>query len=594
MDVDLSNFEKEDFSINGFYRALVEDNVDPLGAGRLRVRILGIHPMDVLLAPTENLPWAEPVLSLAFSGGANLQNIDMKPGTPAVPKTKYTPSPVIPPLAPQLPLPVATDAVNQATTEFTTIPVHKDTALCNSGSGGHFSVPAKGSLVWIFFDGGCHLRPHYFAMATQSRDWDAQKQKLTGEMVDRDNTITSTLAKLSVGVDVAPHKMKGTATAGAEVVTNLKPPTYTPLGSLFGTSNRSENLTSWTSPGGTTILANHAYGKEELYIIHKGFSQHIDAKGQVTKIVGTTNPAPTTPVTSINPVNSTGVANDETEFNAGLKNLFIVGDYNLYTVGNCFIQCNQNVQINALANVGVVARTGNINVLAEAGNVNVESAQSLNFKATNLQFEADNDIVFKAKKNIDLNAIVNIQMQSKTLISLDSTSIQGKSKNDISFESVLFNATSTGNSTIKSDAAVIIDTSTLSASAKTNILLNSSLVEIKGSTGVNIDSATVNVKGVQVNVSGDGSVNILGADLSVFGSGTANIGGAIAVVGGATTTITGLTTMGIGAVKPATPATPVTSAPTPASPVVITPYTETPFIPTTPDVPIIPTPSQVV
>jgi hypothetical protein len=66
MDVDLSNFEREDFSIPGFYRALVEDNADPQDAGRLRVRILGIHSMDMTEAPTENLPWAEPVLPLSF------------------------------------------------------------------------------------------------------------------------------------------------------------------------------------------------------------------------------------------------------------------------------------------------------------------------------------------------------------------------------------------------------------------------------------------------------------------------------------------------------------------------------------------------
>ena len=53
----------------GFYRGVVEDNDDPQKAGRVRVRIFGLHTERKLKVetegiPTEELPWAEPCLPI--------------------------------------------------------------------------------------------------------------------------------------------------------------------------------------------------------------------------------------------------------------------------------------------------------------------------------------------------------------------------------------------------------------------------------------------------------------------------------------------------------------------------------------------------
>jgi phage baseplate assembly protein gpV len=55
--------------LNGFWRGVVEDNVDPLKAGRVRVRIHGIHTpkklkSDIEGIPTDELPWAEPCMPI--------------------------------------------------------------------------------------------------------------------------------------------------------------------------------------------------------------------------------------------------------------------------------------------------------------------------------------------------------------------------------------------------------------------------------------------------------------------------------------------------------------------------------------------------
>ena len=42
----------------------IENRMDPLQLGRAQVRILGWHAEDTVALPTEDLPWAHPVLPL--------------------------------------------------------------------------------------------------------------------------------------------------------------------------------------------------------------------------------------------------------------------------------------------------------------------------------------------------------------------------------------------------------------------------------------------------------------------------------------------------------------------------------------------------
>jgi hypothetical protein len=59
--------------LNGFYRGVVEDNADPLKMGRVRIRVFGIHTHKKIKTktegiPTDELPWAEPVLPMVEGG----------------------------------------------------------------------------------------------------------------------------------------------------------------------------------------------------------------------------------------------------------------------------------------------------------------------------------------------------------------------------------------------------------------------------------------------------------------------------------------------------------------------------------------------
>jgi hypothetical protein len=57
----MNNFLGKD-GFNWWY-GVVEDNADPLKAGRVRVRIFGYHTDNLQELPTKDLPWAQPSLS---------------------------------------------------------------------------------------------------------------------------------------------------------------------------------------------------------------------------------------------------------------------------------------------------------------------------------------------------------------------------------------------------------------------------------------------------------------------------------------------------------------------------------------------------
>lgn len=105
---DLESVQPDSNKLHGIYRGVIEDNSsDPLKSGRCKVRVVGVHTdekekseMDGI--PTDELPWAEPVLGL-IEGSV-------------------------------------------------------------SGYGG-WSVPLQGSHVFVFFESGHPMKPRYFGSA---------------------------------------------------------------------------------------------------------------------------------------------------------------------------------------------------------------------------------------------------------------------------------------------------------------------------------------------------------------------------------------------------------------------------------------------
>jgi len=64
--VDIQDLSRFDDNKSTFYRAVIEDNNDPQKLGRVRVRIMGVHPDDKVKVPPDTLPWAEVMVSNIF------------------------------------------------------------------------------------------------------------------------------------------------------------------------------------------------------------------------------------------------------------------------------------------------------------------------------------------------------------------------------------------------------------------------------------------------------------------------------------------------------------------------------------------------
>ena len=67
------NSTNQFMGFDGFiwFQGVVEDRMDPLQLGRVRVRILGLHTEQKDNIPTADLPWAypmQPITSAAMSG----------------------------------------------------------------------------------------------------------------------------------------------------------------------------------------------------------------------------------------------------------------------------------------------------------------------------------------------------------------------------------------------------------------------------------------------------------------------------------------------------------------------------------------------
>ena len=69
----LDDMKYKDNKLTGFYRGIVEDRLDPEKLGRVKIRVYGIHT-DIKIqtptegVPTEDLPWAQPVISPVEGG----------------------------------------------------------------------------------------------------------------------------------------------------------------------------------------------------------------------------------------------------------------------------------------------------------------------------------------------------------------------------------------------------------------------------------------------------------------------------------------------------------------------------------------------
>jgi hypothetical protein len=303
--------DKQLVTYYGNFRALVVDDEDPRDVGRIKVRVIGVYQETV---PHEDLPWAIPALSMYRSGGDN---------TNPSRSTDIT--------------------LDKLATSFN-----------NTGTGGIFTVPARGNHVWIWFDQGNHMHPVYFAMCATENDFLKQKQYikdkintkieqikklkskftpenevggtdwgdlayinarqgLTTSGINGKNNISTgikitggkyTQAKLNIStpnmydvVDVATGTdltldIKPLNDEETGVNRSKSPYKFTDEQEKAGDTGRNINryVTSFTTQGGTTIIIDNREGQENYYMIHKNYMENIDQDGSRKIFIGRNDP----------------------------------------------------------------------------------------------------------------------------------------------------------------------------------------------------------------------------------------------------------------------------------------------------------------
>jgi len=256
------------FPFNGIYIGVVEDNNDPNKAGRCKVRILGIHTENKNKSekdgiPTSELPWAIPAVPVAEGG--------------------------------------------------------------ISGKG-MFSVPLQGSWVAIFFIGGDHNYPVYFASIasnpTKAPDTSNGFSDPAGKYPDILNEPdwnanarnSGTLIKTEKDANQETGIVQKIAAAWDEPLSPYA--TQYPHNTVFETHNK-----------GVVIECDSTTGGERYHIYHKASKSYIE----------------------IGPTGSIVIKSMDKSYNINIsdKNVLVKGDLNISVRGNVDLKVDGNIEAQA-------------------------------------------------------------------------------------------------------------------------------------------------------------------------------------------------------------------------------------------------------
>lgn len=458
-------FSKIDYSFAGIFRGVVEDNNDPLDAGRVRVRIFSIHNFDGKITPVEQLPWAEPALSLAWSGGHNVYNKDYKPEDQrnAIKDGRYNVGNDVP-----------VNGTDKTVASFPILPdaefidARKDAVSNACGTGGNFVVPKRGNWVFLFFEGGNHDKPIYFAMAPNARDWTATKSWRTMELDAKVQQITEFKKEFTPREGI---KATNDSWAKNAVVNTLvaKPDLAIEVPNAAGgedTTNR--DIQCMTSANGTTIIIDQRNGAEQIFVIHKNYMEYTDKFGNRKIYVGKKRDVDFLPTNSD--------LDEPCHYEVGVEGnheLHVLGNYDVYAKGRVHIQCDSHAQIDVMNSVGITVREGDVDLIVQKGNVNADIAGNV-----------DAEIGYNLNAHIKKNSNIRVDGDCKMTVGGNMDTLVEK---DFKLTARNIDMVATSNLSITTGQNVNVDTTTMKISDNvhiTNNLLINNQTDISGRTRI--------------------------------------------------------------------------------------------------------------
>lgn len=464
--VNWDSIARTTFSFEGNYRAVVEDTEDPMKAGRVKVRIFGIHSPDEKITPVSNLPWAEPVLSLYFGGGI-LNDGDIRDDVDQ--NSRYKPKNGIANTVPARNVEKLTPIIGS----------WSDEVMNACGAPGIYTVPRAGSIVWLFFDGANHLFPKYWATAPRAKDWEQQRIKIDEAISSKRDSIQK--IKDSIEIDTNEYSGSGESTKNAKVATKNKAPKLW-IHQLSDVDNR--DITSITSAFGATYIIVNKQGVERLYVFNKGSAQYVDEFGQTKTLIGITNN------------NGSEQKNDYQMLGANNLEIHLLGDYNLYAKNNIFLETEGNVEINSKKNVGIVAREGDIDIIVEKANCNIDVAGNVSIHSSgNTQLETDGDLVAKVIGKADISVTGDVVSNVTGSVNVKSNEVNISSDTGINIQSNSDVSISCANFKVQANQAI-----SLSATTSVDINANTGILASSAGSNMSLQSGQANIQATQVGI----------------------------------------------------------------------------------------------
>lgn len=488
--IDYDGLKKPTFNFPGNMRAIVEDTSDPDGSGRVRVRIIGLHSLDPKQTPVDHLPWAEPALSLYYGGGLMTKN-NINDTIENRNRDRYLPRKDLKSKLNDIP----SDDVTELTPNDGK---WKDGILEQCGAAAIYSVPRKGSIVWVFFEDGSHLRPHYWSASSRKIDWEEQRTKINGIISakrDEINNLRDRTLRGSQKIDKDQHQDTIKPVDRVKIKTAIPDPKLF-VHTLDGVNN--EEITSFTSAFGTTYIIVNKNGQERTYVIHRGSTQYVDHKGQVKSLVGLSDN------TGDNTRNESDSSASEQENDyqmmvANNYDLHVIGDFNVYSQNNIFLDAEKDLYAVVKRNAGIVVKEGDLDVLCEKGHVNISCPEgNVNVRCQEMQAKVEKNLVLEVNQDVDAKVIGNVVLNvDGTLNANVSQDINIKTQSD-------FNLDVGGNINIRAINKNENYTGNWNLQAQQNVDISAILMAhfTGGSANIELNSANVSMSGPTANVMG--------------------------------------------------------------------------------------------
>ena len=489
--VDYQNLKKPTFNFPGNYRAIVEDTQDPEGVGRVRVRILGVHSLDPKVTPVDHLPWAEPALSLYYGGGLMTRK-NLNDTIENTDQDRYLPRKDLKGELSNIP----PENVAELTPNDG---MWKDTIMEECGASAVYTVPRKGSMVWVFFENDSHIRPQYWAAASRKIDWEEQRTKINDVISFKRDEVNDLRDRTLNGAQQIDKDEHADSTQPVE---RLKVKTAVPDPKLFIHTLdgiRNEDITSFTSSFGTTYVIVNKNGQERTYIFHRGHSQYIDHKGQVKTLVGVSDNRGDEKREETDS-ESTDQENDYQMMVANNYDLHVIGDFNVYAQQNIFLDAEKDLYAVVKRNAGVVVKEGDLDIMCEKGHANISCPEgNVNVRCQEMQAKVEKNLVLEVTEDVDAqikgNVFLNVDGTLNAHVKDDINIVTDASFNlecgqDFNITAVNLNENYSG-----SWAAVVQQNTDITTSLATHIMAG-------GSSTLELTSGIASVSGPNANING--------------------------------------------------------------------------------------------